>query len=187
MLRPRRLLLRLDDKGPQPCIDGEYCQPWNPWFYQCRPAPQQCHVQEVGVDYYGEDLERVVGILPWECCDKCAATAGCKAYTFINYNPDGKSACYLKKAVGEKRTRVGAVSSTVKAPKSGCSTPQWGTCGTAQTGATCCPEDSYCQPWNQGFFQCAPKPQKCSRLFTGVDFYGDDLATISGVGVHVRE
>ncbi|GLE05413.1 hypothetical protein PINS_up014426 [Pythium insidiosum] len=169
--------------GALPCPAGEFCQPWNPSFYQCRPAPAQCDVQEVGVDYYGQDLDRVAGVLPWECCDKCAATPGCKAYTFINYNGENTpSMCYLKTGVGEKRRLTGAVSSTVKRPKPLCSTPQWGTCGSASTGATCCPDDSYCQPWNEGFFQCAPKPAKCSRLATGVDFYGEDLAQVFGVG-----
>ncbi|GLE06611.1 hypothetical protein PINS_up016005 [Pythium insidiosum] len=169
-----------DSHGVKCCPSGEYCQPWNPWYYQCRPAPQKCGKQEVGIDYFGDDLERITDIMPWECCDRCAATAGCKAYTFVNYNADGKAICYLKKGVGQKRQLVGAVSSQVLNPKPTCSTPEWGACGNS-SGSQCCPSGFYCQPWNPMYYQCMATPAKCSKQLTDVDFFGSDLATIYGI------
>ncbi|KAJ0408885.1 hypothetical protein ATCC90586_007983 [Pythium insidiosum] len=170
--------------GPQCCQNGQYCQPWNPDQYQCRDVPSQCGIQEVNVDYYGDDISTHQLVLPEECCDKCASTPGCKAYTFINYNADGKAYCYLKKGTGQKSTKVGAVSGVVTNPRPdpSCSTPLWGGCGNAATGASCCPDNQYCQPWDAGNFQCIYTPSKCSRQQTNVDFYGDDLAQFFGIG-----
>ncbi|GAB9465725.1 putative cbel-like protein, partial [Globisporangium polare] len=47
--------------------------------------------------------------LPSLCCDECAKTAGCKAYTYINANANGP-VCYLKSAAGTPSRLVGAVS-----------------------------------------------------------------------------
>jgi glucan 1,3-beta-glucosidase len=99
------------------CPSGEYCQPWNPSYYQCRPSPQQCAPHEVGVDYYGADIKTIESIFPADCCSRCAETLGCTAYTFVNYNANGKSACYLKTGTGAKQAKVGAVSATVLKPK----------------------------------------------------------------------
>jgi hypothetical protein len=170
-----------DADGAKCCPSGEYCQPWNPFYYQCRPAPVKCGLQEIGVDYAGDDLQTVYGLLPWECCDKCADTAGCKAYTFVNHNADGRTACYLKKGTGRKQTKVGAVSSTVLNPKPACTTPEYGACGSAASGTTCCPSGFYCQAWNPTYYQCMPAPAQCSQQFTNVDFAGNDLETVYGV------
>nr|QYE52146.1 elicitin-like protein [Pythium porphyrae] len=170
-----------DREGAACCPSGHHCQPWNPFYYQCIPSPPKCAAQEVGIDYFGEDLQTVYGLQPSGCCDRCAETAGCKAYTFVNYNRDGRTACYLKKGRGEKRKMVGAVSSTVITPKPpGCATPQWGSCGN-ELGATCCPSGFYCQPWNPHYYQCMATPAKCSEQLTDVDFLGNDIATVFGI------
>jgi glucan 1,3-beta-glucosidase len=113
--------------GPQSCVDGEYCQPWNPWYYSCRQVNAKCGKQEVGIDYYGNDLMRVSVLLPEECCDQCHALPDCTSYTFVNYNADNKAWCYLKKGVSDKRHVEGAVSAVINRPR--CSTRSYGPCG----------------------------------------------------------
>ncbi|KAK1942941.1 Glucan 1 [Phytophthora citrophthora] len=87
-----------DQSGPNCCASGNYCQPWNSNYYQCRAKPAQCGNMEIGIDYNGADLADLTGMkLPDDCCNKCAGTTGCNAFTFIN---NGKNV-------------VGAVSATI--------------------------------------------------------------------------
>ncbi|KAF4140643.1 PAN domain [Phytophthora infestans] len=98
--------------GATCCPSGYYCQPWNDTFYQCIQPPAKCSKQLTDKDYYGNDIKTVYVSLPSLCCDACASTAGCKAYTYINNNP-GQPVCYLKSAAGTATTKVGAVSGTL--------------------------------------------------------------------------
>ncbi|KAH7472746.1 uncharacterized protein KRP23_9728 [Phytophthora ramorum] len=165
-----------DQSGPSCCESGNYCQPWNPSYYQCRPNPAKCGVPEVGTDYVGDDLSSFEGMkLPDDCCNKCAETAGCVAYTFDNRGWNGKSQCYLKKGTGTRASKIGLVSAVVSsASGSTCSTKNGDYCGNSR-GTYCCPDSTYCQPWNSDFYQCKDIPAKCSTQLTDVDFYGSDM------------
>uniref|UniRef100_K3WRX0 Apple domain-containing protein n=1 Tax=Globisporangium ultimum (strain ATCC 200006 / CBS 805.95 / DAOM BR144) TaxID=431595 RepID=K3WRX0_GLOUD len=139
----------------------------------CRPVPQQCEAQQVGVDFYGDDISTIYGILPAECCAKCADTAGCKAYTFVNFNSD--------RGTGNMRALVGAVSAEFLnlKPEPTCATPPYGSCRDSR-GAKCCPSGAYCQPWNRDFYQCMHLPVQYLQQLMGVDFYGNGIATFYG-------
>uniref|UniRef100_H3H1Y9 glucan 1,3-beta-glucosidase n=1 Tax=Phytophthora ramorum TaxID=164328 RepID=H3H1Y9_PHYRM len=166
-----------EQNGPTCCESGNYCQPWNPSYYQCRPTLAQCGTPEVDVDFSGDDLFTVDGMkLPEECCNKCAETSGCAAFTFINHGWDGNTHCYLKSGTGTKKRVPGAVSAAVGGA---CTTKSGGFCGNAQ-GTSCCPSTAYCQPWNSGYYQCINTPTQCSMQLTDVDFYGSDMGVSFG-------
>uniref|UniRef100_H3H1Y6 glucan 1,3-beta-glucosidase n=1 Tax=Phytophthora ramorum TaxID=164328 RepID=H3H1Y6_PHYRM len=167
-----------EQSGPGCCAAGNYCQPWNPSYYQCRPTLAQCGTPEVGVDYYGADISSFVDMkLPDECCNKCAETSGCTAFTFINQGWDGQPHCYLKSSTGTRKNVAGAVSAAFTSTS--CSTSNGGYCGTAK-GTSCCPTDTYCQPWNSDYYQCNDVPAKCSTQYTDVDFWGSDMGVSFG-------
>lgn len=168
--------------GAKCCPEGEYCQAWNPFYYQCIAAPVQCNTQQVGVDFYGNDLYAVYNLKPAGCCDLCAQTFRCKAYTFVNSNSDGHTACYLKSGIGTKNSVAGAVSAVVTYPlASSCPNAANGLCGSKAKGAGCCPSGYYCQPWDWQFYSCIPKPNKCRVQLPDVDFYGSDMGTVYGL------
>ncbi|KAG7375632.1 hypothetical protein PHYPSEUDO_000407 [Phytophthora pseudosyringae] len=52
--------------------------------------------QETDIDYYGNDCQTIYGVQLYVCCEKCVTTSGCAAYTFVNENPDSKTAYYLE-------------------------------------------------------------------------------------------
>ncbi|EGZ18601.1 hypothetical protein PHYSODRAFT_332350 [Phytophthora sojae] len=85
-----------DQSGPNCCVSGNYCQPWNPTYYQPANARQ----------------------LPDDCCNRCASTSGCAAYTFVNNGWDGQPHCYLKRGTGTRKKAVGAVSAVVSSSSS---------------------------------------------------------------------
>ncbi|KAG6616472.1 Glucan 1 [Phytophthora cinnamomi] len=103
------------------------------------------------------------------------------AFTFVNASWDGKTHCYLKSAIGAKKSIPGAVSAAVTSPRtSSCSTQVGGYCGN-KDWSLCCPYGSYCQPWNTGYYQCIKAPRHCSTQLTDVDFYGNDLGVVYGL------
>jgi len=147
-------------------------------------GPLQVPAQETDIDYKGNDLKTVYSLSPGDCCETCSTTSGCAAYTFVNQNPDGKTACYLKTSAAGRVAKKGAVSAAYKDYKPPtCSAKLGDGCGNAQAGASCCPSGSYCQPWNQYYYQCVAVPPvaKCPEVFPGVDFYGADLRTVYGL------
>jgi endo-1,3(4)-beta-glucanase len=183
-----------DKDGAIACPSGQYCQPWNPSFYQCRSiGSASCGIQRTGIDFFGNDLTSVQVDLPEKCCDKCRSTAGCAAYTFVNYNPDGKAYCYLKSGTGTPKPATGVVSAaivttalapTTAPPPPPTTTPTaapGGNCGNDKDGAIACPSGQYCQPWNPSFYQCIPAPAQCSVQEVNVDYFGNDLETIQGI------
>ena len=69
-----------------------------------------CPNVQVGVDFYGNDIGVQYGLQPETCCRACGANANCKAFTFVNKNDNGQSACYLKSGGGMMRSNPGAIS-----------------------------------------------------------------------------
>lgn len=162
--------------GYEGCNNGYYCQPWDENYYQCvtNPGPQ-CRVQ-TNVDYYGDDLKKVTGLTPGSCCDECAKTPGCEAYTFVNDDPEGRQ-CYLKKSANDRRTKIGVISgSIVPVP-----VPAWALCGDAQKMTGECPSGYYCQPWDKNYHQCIPLPAPQCSVVINSDYYGNNLKTVKGL------
>ncbi|KAG1704700.1 hypothetical protein DVH05_005629 [Phytophthora capsici] len=140
------------------CCDYGYCQPWN------------------------SGIQTIYGLYPTDCCDKCTSTSGCAAYTFINENPDGKTACYLKSSTAGRTAKKGAVSAINKnyVPPT-CNAKIGDSCGNAYSGPSCCPNGAFCQPWNPGYYQCVAVPDWCPTIEVGVDYYGNDLSVRKGL------
>ncbi|TMW55087.1 hypothetical protein Poli38472_013849 [Pythium oligandrum] len=95
--------------GVLPCVNDEYCQPWDPWHYQCRPIDAKCGIQETDVQFDGEDIDVPRLVLPERCCDKCHETEGCVGYTYTFYDAQ----CHLKKGITGKSTHLGGISATI--------------------------------------------------------------------------
>jgi hypothetical protein len=170
-------------------------------------APAQCKKQLSDTDLYGDDLKTINGIQGSECCTECAVTTSCVAYTFVSGNTASDNACYLKKGMGQQKTKTGAISGVVNnasvspspndttssptptttttptptptpTPSSStCDTPNWGSCGSS-SGSKCCPEGYYCQPWSTSYYQCIQPPQQCGAQQTDMDFDGNDIKTV---------
>ncbi|KAJ0394404.1 hypothetical protein ATCC90586_009382 [Pythium insidiosum] len=155
------------------CPTGAYCQPWNPGYYQCIAVPDGCSDMETDVDYYGNDLARIVGIQPWDCCRECQQRPDCQAFTFRN---QAGPACYLKSSAAGRIRSPGAVSGR----KRQCPTKPGQQCGSAAAGAGCCAAGSYCQPWDSQFYQCVDVPPGCGAMEPDVDYYGEDLKSLRG-------
>ncbi|GMF25454.1 unnamed protein product [Phytophthora lilii] len=99
-----------DYTGFRPCVLGFYCQPWDWRNYQCIQR-LRCYV-ETNIDFYGNDIKRVTGVGPGECCEECGKTEGCDSYTYINNDPTGTQ-CYLKNSNAGCVKKIGANSGLV--------------------------------------------------------------------------
>lgn len=168
--------------GSRCCPVGEYCQPWTPFYYQCVPVPVQCFTPQVGVSFTGNEMATAYNLQSADCCSLCAQTAGCKAYTFVNSNADGRTRCSLKSSTGAVAFVSGAVSAIVINPViASCANRVMSLCGSKANGVSCCPSGSYCQPWDWQYYQCIPNPARCSVQLPGYDFYGNDMGTVYGL------
>ena len=97
------------------CLDGYYCMPWNPSFYQCMTNLSQCTKQFTDISFDGQDLVEVKANQPSECCSICASTKGCKAYSYDNYS-NGSPVCKLKSGSDSHVQAKGYVSGIVNNP-----------------------------------------------------------------------
>ncbi|KAG3240012.1 hypothetical protein PI124_g15078 [Phytophthora idaei] len=150
---------------------GFYCQPWDSKYYQCIQKPSKCEVY-TNVDLYGNDLKRIQGIKPGECCDECDKTVGCLGYTYVNDDPR-ETQCYLKNSVNGWVKKVGVHSGVMP------NLPPWSKCGD-HTGFRPCTNAFYCQSWDRSYYQCIQRP-RC-YVDTNIDYYGNDIKRVSGIG-----
>jgi hypothetical protein len=136
------------------------------------PPPANCPTTEKDTDYFGNDIRTVRDVSLAQCCDACSTTTGCKVFSYVEKDWDGKASCYLKSSAAGKVAKPGVTSGALK-----CTTQPLGQCGSASTGALCCPDGTYCQPWNPSYYQCIPNlnPHMCPTVVTNVDYYGGDL------------
>ncbi|KAJ0390736.1 hypothetical protein ATCC90586_011607 [Pythium insidiosum] len=64
---------------------------------------------EKGFDIVGNDIASVQG--PWgNCCDECAKTAGCRAWTWTDFNG---GTCWLKSDRGNVKPNLDAISASI--------------------------------------------------------------------------
>lgn len=166
--------------GALRCTDRYYCHPWNAWYYQCVAVPERCGVPTTDFGFDGDDLATVKDLTTPECCDQCVDAPECVAFTYVSSNADGRAACHLKSGTGVKKRMKGAIAVVMADRAPSCSTKADESCGD-KTGTRCCPSDTYCQPWNQWYYQCVSTPPQCSTQLTDVEFQGDDLETRRGL------
>eukprot|EP00936_MAST-01D_sp_MAST-1D-sp1_P001577 g1577.t1 len=69
------------------------------WCATMATAGGTCSLKP-GQDCSGNDISDAPSASPQACCDACAATAGCGAFTYNDYNAQGQQqgTCYLKSA-----------------------------------------------------------------------------------------
>ncbi|GAB9471141.1 hypothetical protein Gpo141_00008365 [Globisporangium polare] len=157
------------------------------------PSPQPlCGQQLKQIYYHGFDLAEFVYDTPEECCTECARDPKCALYTYFYSKTTGQKRCLLKTAAGEKTNygdsqSVVAVSAfAIRAPTPAptpapvCTITNGQYCGNAG-GVLCCDTSSYCQPWNNDYYQCIGLPDGCGQLETDVDYYGGDIKSVSNV------
>ncbi|KAG7381601.1 hypothetical protein PHYPSEUDO_005805 [Phytophthora pseudosyringae] len=149
-----------------------------------------CNEQLQGVFYRDNTIYEFSTDSADECCAYCSqlAAEGCVLYTLYVSKSENVKRCLLKSAAGtttnytlsDDLTVVSAFlpASATAAPTrtAECTVAEGQYCGNAQ-GTTCCESDSYCQPWNSGYYQCIGLPDGCGNLETDIDFIGNDLSS----------
>ena len=85
------------------------------------PPAASCPI-ETGVDYPGNDIGNTPAAKADDCCLKCWGVAGCKAYTWTNYNG---GTCWFKSGKGQTVSNPNAKSAVVWT---------WQYCSPQQTG-----------------------------------------------------
>ncbi|KAJ0389857.1 hypothetical protein ATCC90586_010372 [Pythium insidiosum] len=158
------------------CPTGEFCQPFGDAYHQCQRVAPQCSRPKLGNAFSYTNIYVGLGLNAEACCEACAMTPGCDAYTY-DYE-GGRGECALKKSTGYVRVDVFRVWASVLDPLPPCETQRGGSCGNATTGATCCGGDSYCHPRGETQFECSARPAKCSRMYSGAKFDASVHSTI---------
>ncbi|TMW67204.1 hypothetical protein Poli38472_012320 [Pythium oligandrum] len=69
-----------------------------------------CSLEAAGIDYVGNDIGSVIAGAASECCAKCSAVSGCRAFSWNDYNG---GTCWLKSGKGATITTSGVQSGTV--------------------------------------------------------------------------
>jgi hypothetical protein len=82
----------------------------------------------LNVDYVGNDLARVFGANPFDCCNKCKEYPGCRAFSFTLYLG---GSCWLKSSKGATFPNLSVRSSEVYPPPPVVAPPR---CPTVQDG-----------------------------------------------------
>src|SRR5690242_18029755 len=75
------------------------------------PADQCNSPTEFGVDFMGGDIKNTRQPTATNCCADCKATAGCKGFTWTNFEG---GTCWLKSVWGARRSSPGAISAEVR-------------------------------------------------------------------------
>lgn len=86
------------------CPGKQYCMP----IGVCSVTPDKCSKQYTNIDLSGNDIKTVYVNQLSLCCDECAKTPGCKAYTYST--SAGYTPCYLKSGTGIPTKLTGVVS-----------------------------------------------------------------------------
>ncbi|KAF0688150.1 Aste57867_20213 [Aphanomyces stellatus] len=69
-----------------------------------------CGVQELDVDYQGNDIDSTERAYPDLCCDDCKNADGCTTYVWTDFNG---GTCWLKSAKGAPAQYDGSVSGSI--------------------------------------------------------------------------
>ncbi|RLN56035.1 hypothetical protein BBJ28_00026037 [Nothophytophthora sp. Chile5] len=153
-------------------------------------APSVCYEQLEGVFYNDNTIYEFTIDSADQCCEYCSDLAGegCVLYTLYVSESEGMQRCLLKSAAGETTNYTNSADLNVVSafliipetpaptPTTECTVAEGQYCGNAE-GTTCCESDSYCQPWNNDYYQCIGLPDGCGNLETDVDYYGNDLSS----------